>query len=354
VAQAADHVWKIHSCIQRSLSMAKSFALLLVGTTQAWAVPEFADVLQAAKSEMFPSSLPLWKEKRIIFSRNAANMTSPLLPREGLEDILASTIVSSDEVRDGDLLEVVVHPGAPEPKWDPCVVLHSAQNGTLDVKLLAPSKHAGERVQLTWGLARRYPWRYAVLNVNETILVGTWSGWQPARLLHRHPDLDSIDISVMATGEVLRSVQPRYKTWSDHPAALVAKGVTADKLAVGERIKVQTSRGWEIATVLKKAVNNTLDIKMFPDGEELFGCQPLIKKPKLAANESALALWAENQRLRRRIAILSSLKAVYTSTAMAKVAWQVARHHIDEYVREYQQHGLPAEFEDWGFVRKKS
>ena len=55
---------------------------------------------------------------------------------------------------------------------------------------------------------------------------------------------------------------------------------------------------------------------MFPDGERFLDCKPLVHKPKTAANEAALALWADNQRLRKRLAVLSSLKAVFASTAM--------------------------------------
>lgn len=123
------------------------------------------------------------------------------------------------------------------------------------------------------------------------------------------------------------------------------QGDSYSDVAEGERIKVDTSRGWEIASVVKKHEGyegtKSLDIEMFPDGERFESCKPLIRKPKTKANETALALWAENQRLRRRIAILSSLRAIFTSTALAKVAWYIARHHIDEYVQEYKHNGIP-------------
>ena len=95
-----------------------------------------------------------------------------------------------------------------------------------------------------------------------------------------------------------------------------APGVYSE-LVDGDRIKVETSRGWEIASVIKyHQDDNSLDIEMFPDGERFLHCKPSVVKPHTAPNETALALWADNQRLRRRIAILSSLKAVFTSTAM--------------------------------------
>ena len=104
-------------------------------------------------------------------------------------------------------------------------------------------------------------------------------------------------------------------------------------MAEGERIKVDTSRGWEIASVAKKHEGNkSLDIEMFPDGERFLNCKPLIRTPKTKANETALALWAENQRLRRRLAILSSLKAIFTSTALVPCA---ALEEVSASVRFY-------------------
>eukprot|EP00439_Symbiodinium_sp_Y106_P081702 s462_g20.t2 len=301
------------------------------------------DILQAIKSDVFPEVLPFLEEKRVLF---ADGLDHKLLPREGLEDVLASPIVPFDDVAEGDRLEVIVN-GSEDIRrsstWEPCVVLaHNLQTGMLDLELTAPSPRAGEHVRQSWGLARRYPWRYVTVEENDTILVGTVSGWQPAKVLSKAPEDDTLDLA-FPSGAQLQSVRPRFRRMQDQ-ATRFDQGDSYSDVAEGERIKVDTSRGWEIASVAKKHEGNkSLDIEMFPDGERFLNCKPLIRTPKTKANETALALWAENQRLRRRLAILSSLKAIFTSTALAKVAWYIARHHIEEYVQEYKHNGIPSD-----------
>ncbi|CAE7667026.1 unnamed protein product [Symbiodinium pilosum] len=201
----------------------------------------------------------------------------------------------------------------------------------LDLEFAPPSPRAGQHIRQRWGLARRFPWRYATVQDNDTILVGTENGWRPAKIVGTSPVNDTVDLAFSGEGEELRSVRPRFKLIEDHSATRFEQGVYSE-LVDGDRIKVETSRGWEIASVIKyHQDDNSLDIEMFPDGERFLHCKPSVVKPHTAPNETALALWADNQRLRRRIAILSSLKAVFTSTAMAKISWYIARHHIDDY-----------------------
>jgi len=233
-------------------------------------------------------------------------------------------MLAMDEVKTGDLVEVAQlgDSGLFDVTWTAGKVL-AKQSDAVELSVI----DTNQSVEYKGVLLRRYPWRFAQLSANDTIEVCTTRGWESANVISVNEGEDSLTVE-FADGQSYQEVRPRTRP----PQA--AKPSERYKAQVGQKVKVQTSKGWEIATVLKKdESSDTVDVEMYPDGETFAHVRPKVLVPK-SPDAKALELWRQNRRLRAEEAELRALRSVAELMEEAEVSADMARDMIQHYAKE--------------------
>ncbi|CAK9014535.1 unnamed protein product [Durusdinium trenchii] len=279
------------------------------------------------------------QEPRVVFSANA---TRKVLAVPGLQDGFLSLVVPRLDLKEGDVVEVATELGKTsllDVAWTAGQIL--SKRGT-EIEL----RPLDEQLKPFWFsgvLFRRFPWRYVALDVNDAVEVCTTRGWELAHVQSIQAANDSIAVA-FEDGETF----PLGRPWVRRPAGNVLGSMDYAQIAVDDKVKVETSRGWEMAKVLHKEIeigkhcctssfchgkgDSTLDLEMCPDGERFSG-RPRIVGP-IAVKDQTLKLWKENHQLRAQVAELSALKSMVESISVVQISMFLAQHKISGYVQE--------------------
>jgi len=265
--------------------------------------PAFVLLLKVFTSSAFAT------QERVVFSKDAERK---LLPNQG-DDFI---IVPLADLQQGDEVEVATsfgNHGMLDVRWQHAKVASKNNPEDLQFTFVPPDPRAGELFQYHGLLVRRFPWRYVNIHQNDTIEVCTLRGWEPA-LVTQDPLHDALTLR-FADGTDIASVQPHVRLGqggSESPPS-------PEKIDVGEKIKVQTSRGWEIASVVGKSRTDVLHLEMYPDGQHVEVKNPWIYGP-LHVEDEDLSLWKKNHELRAQVAELKMLKHVVEQISSAPLA----------------------------------